>query len=54
MMHVISSRRLRQELVKDERVDAMSCVRSCYHCFVIFFALGIRGIVVFFSFLLGI
>jgi hypothetical protein len=50
VVHVVPSQRLRRGQVKDGRVNATGCVRPCYPCFVIFFVLGPRGIVVFWSF----
>jgi hypothetical protein len=46
VVHVASSRRLRQDQVEDRRVDAMGCVRAYYSYFVVFYVLGNRGIVV--------
>jgi hypothetical protein len=46
VVHVAPSWRLRRRQVKDERVDAMSCVGPCYPTFTVFNVLGPRGIVV--------
>jgi hypothetical protein len=47
MVHVPPSRRSREDQVKDEQVDAMGCVGTCYPYFAIFMVLGPRGILVF-------
>jgi hypothetical protein len=47
MVHMASSRRLRQSHVEDERVDVTGCVGPCYPCFVVFFVLGRKGVLVF-------
>jgi hypothetical protein len=47
MVHVLPSRRLRQDQVEDGWVDVMGCVGPCYPYFVIFYILGPKGIVVF-------
>jgi hypothetical protein len=46
VVHVAPSWRLHQSQVEDGWVDVMGCVRFCYPCFVVFFLLGPRGIVV--------
>jgi hypothetical protein len=47
VVHVISSRRSREDEVKDSPVDAMSYIGLFYPNFVIFVLLGSRGILVF-------
>jgi hypothetical protein len=47
MVHMVSSRRLRQSHVEDRRVDVTGCVGPCYPCFVVFFVLGPKGVLVF-------
>jgi hypothetical protein len=47
MVHVALSQRLRQDQVEDGRVDATCCVGSYYSCFVIFYVLCLRGILIF-------
>jgi hypothetical protein len=47
MVHVESSRRLTRVQAKYGRVDAMGCVGPCY---LIFFVLDIRDVLVFYSF----
>jgi hypothetical protein len=47
---VTPSRRLRRRQVEDGRVDAMGCVRPCYHTFTVFNVLAPRGIVVIYPF----
>jgi hypothetical protein len=46
MVHVTSSRGLRQIQVEDEHIDAMECGGSCYPYFTVFTLLVLRGIVV--------
>jgi hypothetical protein len=48
MVYMTSSWRLHRGQVKDGQVDATDYVRPCYLCFVIFFVLGLRGILVFY------
>jgi hypothetical protein len=43
VVHVASSWRSREDEVKDERVDAMGCIRLFYPNFTIFFILGYKG-----------
>jgi hypothetical protein len=50
MVHMILSRRLRQDQVEDERVDTTCCVGPCYPYFVVFIVLDHRGILVFWFF----
>jgi hypothetical protein len=40
VVHVASSRRLRRDQVKDERVDAMGCVGPSYAYITVFYVLG--------------
>jgi hypothetical protein len=47
MVHVASSWRLHGGQVEDGRVNAMGCVKPYYPCFVVFYVLGPRGILVF-------
>jgi hypothetical protein len=47
VVHVVPSRRLRRDQVKDRRVDATGCVRPVYPYFAIFCVLDHRGILVF-------
>jgi hypothetical protein len=47
MVHMIPSRRLRQDQVEDERIDATCCVGPCYAYFVIFIVLNHSDILVF-------
>jgi hypothetical protein len=54
MVHVVLSRRLHRGQVKNGRVDATGCVGPCYSCFIVFFVLDHRGIVVFLLFYLGL
>jgi hypothetical protein len=46
VVHVTPSWRLRQDQVKDGRVDAIGCVVPCYPYFVVFNVLGPRGVVI--------
>jgi hypothetical protein len=48
MVHVTSSWRLHRGQVKNGWFDATDYVRPCYLCFVIFFVLGLRGVLVFY------
>jgi hypothetical protein len=48
---VAPSWRLRRRQAEDGRVDATGCVGPCYPCFVVFFLLGPRGVVVIYLFL---
>jgi hypothetical protein len=50
MVHVSSLRRLHRDQVEDGWVDVMGCVGPGCSCFVIFFILSPRGIVVFLVF----
>jgi hypothetical protein len=50
VVHVAPSWRLCRNQVDDGRVDAMGCVGSCYAYFAVFFVLGPRGIIVFYTF----
>jgi hypothetical protein len=50
LVHVTPLWRLHRNEVEDGRVNAMDCVGLCYPCFVVFFVLGNRGIVVFLVF----
>jgi hypothetical protein len=47
MVHVTSSRRSREDKVKDGRVDAMYCIRPFYPYFADFVLLDLSGILVF-------
>jgi hypothetical protein len=47
VVHVAPSRRLHEDQVEDRRVDVMGYVRPYYTCFVVFYILGSRGIVIF-------
>jgi hypothetical protein len=47
VVHVAPLRRLHQDQVEDGWIDVMGCVRPCYPCFIIFYVLDHRGIVVF-------
>jgi hypothetical protein len=47
MVHLTSMRRLRQGQVEDRRVDTMNCVGPCYPCFIVFYVLGFRVILIF-------
>jgi hypothetical protein len=44
---VAPSQRLHQSQVEDGWVDALGCIRSCYHCFIVFILLGHRGLQLF-------
>jgi hypothetical protein len=48
MVHMAPSRRSRVDEDEDRRVDVMGYVRLCYPCFVIFYVLGLRGVLVFY------
>jgi hypothetical protein len=48
---VAPSWRLRRRQAEDGRVDVTGCVGPCYPCFVVFFLLGPRGVVVIYLFL---
>jgi hypothetical protein len=48
VVHVTPSRRSREDHIKDRRIDAMSCVGSCYPYFTVFDVLAARGILVFY------
>jgi hypothetical protein len=47
MVHVASTRMLRQGQVEDGWIDVMDYVRLCYPCFAIFFVLYTRDILFF-------
>jgi hypothetical protein len=47
VVHVVPSRRSREDQVEDGRVDATGYIEPCYSCFAIFFVLGRWGILVF-------
>jgi hypothetical protein len=49
-VHVAPSQRLRRRQAEDGRADATGCVGHYYPCFVIFFLLGSRGVVVIYPF----
>jgi hypothetical protein len=49
VVHVTSSRRLREDEAKDGRVDAIGCIRLLYPYFTIFVVLDHRGILVFYN-----
>jgi hypothetical protein len=47
VVHVASSRRSREDEIKDGRVDAMGCIGPFYPYFIVFIVLGPRVILVF-------
>jgi hypothetical protein len=50
VVYVAPTRRLRRGQVEDGRIDAMDCVGLCYPCFIVFFVLVPRGVLVFYYF----
>jgi hypothetical protein len=46
VVHVALSRRLRRSQIKDGRVDATGYIRLYYPCFIVFFLLDPKGIIV--------
>jgi hypothetical protein len=48
VVHVAPLQMLRRDQVEDGWVDATGCVGSYYPYFIVFYVLGIRGIIVFY------